>query len=189
MNRKKRLVLCLLLCLSMLLAAGCNTKARNDSFSQLHTICELATLRCYYHNVAKYMDGQNSLFHLGYKKIWMEYAGIVTVGIDASKVTVSKPDKNGVVKVTIPKAEVLAIDFDEHSIAEITETGLLASITAKNRADTLAYAQADMEKTARENSMILRQGQTRAKKVIEEYIEKIGTGLGKPYTVEWVEVE
>ena len=189
MKHRKRLSLLLLLCVSMTLVAGCGVKEPEAKFTQLGAISELATLRCYYHNVAKYTDGESNLFKFGYKKIWIEYAGVVTVGIDVSKVAASKPNPNGVVQVTIPKAEVLSIDFDENSIAEITDTGVFASISAREKTDTFAYAQLDMEKTAKENAKILMQGQERAKTVIERYIQKTGEALGKTYTVEWIEVE
>ena len=189
MKHRKGLMLLLLLCISTVLLVGCGAKEPEAKFTQLGAISELATLRCYYHNVAKYVDGESNLFQFGYKKIWIEYAGIVTVGIDVSKVAASKPDQDGIVKVTIPKAEVLSIDFDENSISEITDTGVFASISAREKTDTFAYAQLDMEKTAKENSKILMQGQERAKTVIEKYIQKTGAALGKTYTVEWVEVE
>lgn len=189
MKLRKLLILFLSLCMSVLLITGCGIKEKKVEFSQLGAICELATLRCYYHNVAEFVDGEDNIFHFNYKKMWIEYAGIVTVGIDVSKVTASKPDQNGIIKVTMPKAEVLAVDFDEDSIAELTETGILASVTAKDKTETFAYAQADMEKTARENDTLLIQGQERAKKVIEGYIQRVGTALGKSYAVEWVGVD
>jgi hypothetical protein len=186
---KKRIILLLSLITSTMLLTGCVAKEQPVKFSQLGAISELATLRCYYHNVAKYTNGENSLFKFNYKRIWMEYSGIVTVGIDVSKVTASSPDQNDVVKVTIPKAKVLDIDFDEDSISELIDTGIFASISAKEKTDAFAYAQADMETTAKENASILAQGQDRAKKVIEQYIQKVGMSLGKTYSVEWVEVE
>lgn len=188
MMNKKRIILLSLL-LSILLLSGCAAKEQPVKFPQLGTISELATLRCYYHNVAKYTAGENNLFQINYKRIWMEYSGVVTVGIDVSKVTASTPNENGIVKVTMPKAEVLSIDFDEESISELTDTGIFASISAKEKTEAFAWAQADMEVTARENALILMQGQARAKKVIEQYIEKVGETLNKTYTVEWVDVE
>lgn len=172
---------------SALALSGCAARNDDAEFSQLSAICELATLKCYYHNVAEYVNGTDSLLHFGYKKIWIEYAGIVTIGIDASKVRASKPDPSGVVQVAMPQAEILSVDFDEDSIAEVTETGLLASVTAKEKTNTLAYAQADMEKTASENASLRAQAEQRARYVVQEYIERVGAALGKTYTVQWVD--
>ncbi len=186
---RKRFLLLFLVCISAFSFAGCNLQPRDAEFSQVNAICELATLRCYYHNVANYEEGQDSLFRFGYKKMWIEYSGIVTIGMDASKVAASKPDQDGLIRVTLPKVKVLDIDFDENSIAEVTETGMLASVSAKEKTETLAFAQADMEETVRLNETLLSQGQERARKVIKEYILKVGAALGKAYTVEWVDVD
>lgn len=190
MKHYKVMLISLVLCLSIIFLTGCGNKKSEPEFSQLGAICELATLKCYYHNVAQLEYGKDSFFRaLNYKKIWIEYAGIVKIGIDASKVTLSKPDQNGLVKVTMPKAEVLEIDLDEDSIYELSDRGIFASVSADDRIGTLGYAQEDMKRTAKENESMLMQGQMRAKKVIEEYIQRVGAALGKVYTVEWVEVE
>ena len=189
MKRNKGWLFCLFLCLSIILLTGCNEKKRETEFSQLGIICELATLKSFYHNVAKLESGADSFLGVSYKKMWIEYSGIVKIGIDASKVTLSKPDQNGLVKVTIPKAEVLNIDLDEDSIYVRSDTSIFAGISARDKVKTLGDAQDDMEKTAKENESMLMQGQVRAKIVIERYIQKIGVAIGKVYTVEWVEVE
>ena len=188
MKRRTFFVSIALLGMIALLMTGCSAPKQPAKFAQLRAISELATLRCYYHNVAKYTEGENNLFKFGYKKLWLEYAGIVTVGIDVSKVSASAPDQSGMVKVTIPQAEVLTIDFDETSIVEHTDTGWFAGFSAEEKTKAFAFAQENMETTARENSMILMQGQERAKKVIEQYIQKAGAAVGQTYVVEWVEL-
>ena len=40
------------------------------------------------------------------------------MGIDVNKVSISKPDADGVVKITIPDAEMLDVDLDEESMSE-----------------------------------------------------------------------
>ena len=105
----------------------------------------------------------------GYKKIWTEYSGIVELGIDVSKVSVEKPTADGVVKVTIPDAEILSVDLDEDSMSELAE------------------AQNHMEETANENGNLLNQAKERAKSLIEGYVKNVGEQIGKEYTVEWVE--
>jgi len=189
MKYNKIWLLCLFLCLSIIPLTGCNDKKGEPEFSQLSIICELATLECFYQNVARMEDGTDSFLLVSHKKMWIEYSGIVTIGIDASKVTTSKPDQNGLVKVSMPKAKVLDIDLDEDSIDILPHANIFASITANDMIDALGYAQDDMAKTARENESMLLQGQARAKILIERYIQNVGKALGKVYTIEWVEIE
>ena len=68
-----------------------------SEYSAVSDICELATLRSYYHNVAVYEEKPsgavkvvsdiltwpfNNLLKTGYKQFWLEYSGIVEIGID-----------------------------------------------------------------------------------------------------------
>ena len=79
--------------------------------AQIRSICDLATLECYYHNVAKSTKEKGSgLAHLGEKerKFWIEYTGVVKIGIEMSDV---KMDVNGTsVQITIPRAKIFQPD-------------------------------------------------------------------------------
>ena len=192
MKRKK--IVCLLV-ISMLCIGGCGDKNQKKEeeadFSAISSVCELATLKCYYHNVAKSETEASGLFKWlgkGYKKIWTEYSGIVELGIDVSKVSVEKPTADGVVKVTIPDAEILSVDLDEDSMGEpLTDTGFMTKITKEEETEALAEAQNHMEETAKENGNLLNQAKERAKSLIEGYVKNVGEQIGKEYTVEWVE--
>lgn len=192
MKRKK--ILCLLV-ISMLCLTGCADKKeeKEADFSAIQSVCELATLKCYYHNVAKSETEASGLFKwlgTGYKKIWTEYSGIVELGVDVSKVSVSKPSKDGVVKVTIPDAEILSVDLDEDSMGEpLTDTGFMTKITKEEETEALAEAQNHMEETANENGNLLNQAKERAKSLIEGYVKNVGEQIGKEYTVEWVDAK
>ena len=193
MKRKK--ILCLLV-ISMLCLTGCADKKeekKEADFSAIQSVCELATLKCYYHNVAKSETEASGLFKwlgTGYKKIRTEYSGIVELGVDVSKVSVSKPSKDDVVKVTIPDAEILSVDLDEDSMGEpLTDTGFMTKITKEEETEALAEAKNHMEETAKENGNLLNQAKERAKSLIEGYVKNVGEQIGKEYTVEWVEAE
>ena len=126
----------------------------------------------------------------GYKKIWTEYSGIVELGIDVNKVSVSSPGADGVVKITIPDAEILNVDLDEDSMGEpLTDTGFLTEITKEEETAALAEAQDNMEKTAKQNSALLAQAKERAKNLIEGYVKNVGEQIGEEYTIEWEEIE
>lgn len=195
-NKMKRKKIVCLLVISMLCIGGCGDKNQKKEeeadFSAISSVCELATLKCYYHNVAKSETEASGLFKWlgkGYKKIWTEYSGIVELGIDVSKVSVKKPTADGVVKVTIPDAEILSVDLDEDSMSEpLTDTGFMTEITKEEETEALAEAQNHMEETANENGNLLNQAKERAKSLIEGYVKNVGEQIGKEYTVEWVEV-
>lgn len=183
------LVVTVVLCLT-----GCGKETQTADFSGVTSVCELATLKCYYHNVAKAETEASGIFakwlKTGYKKIWTEYSGIIEYGIDISQVTVSEPDKNGVVTVTMPDAQVLNVDVDEDSLGiPLTDTGFLTSITTEEKTTTLAGAQEAMEQQAKENTEMLAQAKARAKTLIEEYIKNVGESIGEEYTVEWKDAD
>ena len=178
----------------VLCLTGCGKETQTADFSGVTSVCELATLKCYYHNVAKAETEASGIFakwlKTGYKKIWTEYSGIIEYGIDISQVTVSEPDKNGVVTVTMPDAQVLNVDVDEDSLGTpLTDTGFLTSITTEEKTTTLAGAQEAMEQQAKENTEMLSQAKARAKTLIEEYIKNVGESIGEEYTVEWKDAE
>ena len=178
----------------VLCLTGCGKETKTADFSGVTSVCELATLKCYYHNVAKAETEASGMFakwlKTGYKKIWTEYSGIIEYGIDISQVTVSEPDKNGVVTVTMPDAQVLNVDVDEDSLGTpLTDTGFLTSVTTEEKTTTLAGAQEAMEQQAKENTEMLSQAKARAKTLIEEYIKNVGESIGEEYTVEWKDAE
>ena len=178
----------------VLCLTGCGKETQTADFSGITSVCELATLKCYYHNVAKAETEASGIFakwlKTGYKKIWTEYSGIIEYGIDISQVTVSEPDKNGVVTVTMPDAQVLNVDVDEDSLGTpLTDTGFLTSVTTEEKTTTLAGAQEAMEQQAKENTEMLSQAKARAKTLIEEYIKNVGESIGEEYTVEWKDAE
>ena len=178
----------------VLCLTGCGKETQTADFSGVTSVCELATLKCYYHNVAKAETEASGIFakwlKTGYKKIWTEYSGIIEYGIDISQVTVSEPDKNGVVTVTMPDAQVLNVDVDEDSLGTpLTDTGFLTSVTTEEKTTTLAGAQETMEQQAKENTEMLSQAKARANTLIEEYIKNVGESIGEEYTVEWKDAE
>lgn len=162
-------------------------------FSEIYKICELASLRCYYHNVAEYEkqpDGlfQYGLFQYGYKKLWMEYDGIVDVGIDISQVQVNDPDENGIVRIYVPDAKILGIDSDKESMSDpIAETGKFTEILTEEKAKVFSEAQAKMKQDAENDTSIFLQAKNNAKELLKNYVINVGEQIGQQYTVEWIE--
>ncbi len=188
----------LVLCGAFVLTGILNKKEAEDrqiTKPNIQKICELATLECYYHNVSDWGQDAYGIFgSLGYgkKKIWIEYDGIVYIGIRGEQVKVSEPDKDNVITVTIPEATVLGKDLDENTIQEITSDvtvmGLFTDrVNSDDRLKALAGAQEEMVKTANNNGALLNEARELAKVIIERNIVAAGEAGGKHYTVRFVD--
>ena len=162
-------------------------------FSAVDKICELSTLRCYYHDVAEYEkqpDGlfQYGLFKYGYKKFWIEYDGIVELGIDVDKVQVNQPDENNIVYVYVPDARIIDVNADKDTMSDqIVETGKFTSITTEEKTKAFSDAQKTMRENAEANNALLNQAKVNAMKVLEQYIVNVGQQMDQIYTVKWLD--
>lgn len=156
--------------------------------SQMQSICELATMQCYYHNVAKYFeeDASGILWWKKDRKFWVEYSGVVTIGIDASLVTME--NDGDTVAITIPPARVLGCKVDEDSLTEasfiIAENS--AAVEAEHQTAAFKEAQSKMQEAAEHDAALLASAQQRAQKLLEDYVHNIGNSIGKTYRVKWV---
>lgn len=169
-------------------------KTRSPDFSGYTKIAELATVECRFHNVAEiYNDGTNMLFgiNVGYKKAWFEYDGTVQLGVDVSKVDVSRPDENNVVTITVPNAQVLGQpQADESTFSDIySDTGLLTPITTVDQSAALEEAQNEMIKSAECNSALMSSARERAKTLLSQYVTGIGERMGEKYEVQFKDAE
>ena len=194
MKRLLALILSILLIISIS-ACGNNdeniTVQTKPEITQMRSICELATLECYYHNVAKYFeeDAEVFLWISKDKEFWVEYAGQVTIGIDATLVTAELNDNN--VKITIPPAIILDAKVDPDTLTKdsFIVAKNSAAVKAEDETKAFAEAQANMLQTAQNDRSLLLSAQQRAQTLIEEYIQNIGNCLGIEYTIEWVYVD
>jgi len=176
----------------MFICVSCNKADENlknikPQISQMKSICELATMECYYHNVAKYTekDAEGILFWKKDKHFWIEYSGIVKIGIDASLVVIDVRDKT--VVITIPEAKVLDKKVDEATLndnAFIVDKNS-ASVTGNDQTLAFKEAQNNMVNSASADSALLASAQQRAQTLLEEYVTNIGNAIGKEYSIEW----
>ena len=156
-------------------------------------ICELATLKCYYHDVAEYEKQAEGLFKYrpfkyGYKKVWIEYDGIVDVGIDVSDVQINEPDRKGIVRIYVPDAKILSVSADKDTMSEpLADKGIFTKITAEDKNKAFADAQATMQKNAEADAGMLAQAKNNAKELLEQYVINVGEQTSKTYKVEWLE--
>lgn len=156
--------------------------------SQMKYICELSVMDCYYHNVAKYNeeDAAGMLWWKKDKKFWIEYSGVVKLGIDASLVNM---EVNGTqVTITLPKAKVLGCKVDS---ASLTKASYIvdknsADISAEDEIAAFNDAQNQLEENASNNQALLAEAQQRAEALLEDYVTNIGTVMGREYSIKWV---
>lgn len=193
MKQLKTICIALISTLCIVIIVGCQNQEQSD-FSDYKKVADLATLECTYHNVAEvYNDGTDLLFgiNVGYKKAWFEYDGKVKLGIDTTKVKIEGPDKNGLVVITVPKAQVLGLsDVDEKSFSEIySDTSLFTSIDGYDQSEAFKIAQDKMRESAENNSQLIEQAQSRAEILLSQYVHNIGEAAGKTYQVKFIEAE
>ena len=179
----------------LLLLCGCGAKEEEQtekkpeiSISDMRAVCELATMECYYHNTAKLASEKKVLFWNTSKKLWIEYSGIVKLGIDVSRVDM-KVDGN-VVTIAMPEAEVLSCDVDETSLTKdsfYSETKGLGSgkVGAEEQSQAFEAAQKEMRAVVEQDEALLLQAGDRAKILLENYVKQIADAAGVTYEVRW----
>jgi len=189
----KKILILFLTVIILLISTSCDQKEpepvnMEPNVSQMKSICELAVMECYYHNVAKLKeeDAEGILWWKKDKHFWIEYSGIVKLGIDASLVNM---EVNGTqITITLPEAKVLGCKVDSTSLQEgsyIVDVKS-ATISAEDEVKAFAEAQRQLEENAASNRALLAEAQQRAQTLLEEYIINIGNALGKEYSIQWV---
>ncbi len=162
-------------------------------FTGIPSIAELATLQCYYHNVAKYEQDTSKFkeffFNMGYQRVWIEYDGIIDVGVDVSEIKVGTDHTAKTVSVSLPKAQILSVDIDEKSISEpISEKGWMTKDLTKEQLTELVYDARDkMLEEAEQDSKLLDSARNRAKSIIELYVKNLCKEFEVSYTIVWTE--
>ena len=189
---KKLMCILISAVLTLSLAACSNTEPApvdmEPKTSQMKAICELAVMDCYYHNVAKYelKDAEGFLWWTKDKNFWIEYSGVVTIGIDVSRVTVEVDGTK--VTISIPAAEILSCTVESSSLTEdsfiVAQDS--AAIEAEDEVYAFADAQAKLEETASQDTALLASAQQQAQQLLEDYITNIGKATGKSYSIEWI---
>src|SRR5699024_7597829 len=110
MKYMKKVVSAFLACFLTLALSSCNQATQTPSdiepdVSQMRAICELSVMDCYYHNVAKFKEenAEGILWWQKDKQFWIEYSGIVTLGVDISSVDIQINDTQ--ITIHLPEAE------------------------------------------------------------------------------------
>lgn len=198
--KKKSLSIFIALLLTIGLLTSCGNSADATSVQEqlsqsvIENICNLSTLECYFHNVAKadknsYVDGTFFDFLKRNRKLWIEYNGIVKVGIDGSKVKI-KPTETGI-EITIPEAQIISISYDDDSLNRATiyaseDDWLVPNvITADIQSDAIQFAQTQMAMDVENNKQLMKNAQIRAQVLIKSYIEKLAAASDQDIQITW----
>lgn len=187
------------LVLSLLFAmAGCNSKPKEEpkkaeatiEVDEMRAIANLATVDCYFHNVAKSDREMNPAWYQFWEKknmrFWVEYDGKVTIGIDVSKLKV-EVGENNVVTITMPNAVVLDATVNEQSL---TSESFYFDPKAKKpspeeQTEAFKQAQSNMRETAEKNPVLMANAKANAKELLRNYVNSVGEAVGVQYTIEW----
>lgn len=162
----------------------------SPQLNQIQAIAELAVLDSYYHNVAKFSQSDVEGFWLWSKdkEFWIEYSGIVTVGIDFSRVSMTLNGSE--VIIALPEAEVQSVSVDSSSLSEdsfIVDKDS-AQINAEDERIAFEEAQKQLEANASNDTALLVEAKDRVKSLLENYIENIAKVADTEYTIKWQEV-
>lgn len=191
-------MIALLVTFSVIICASCSNLPKEENpidmepqLSQIQSICELAVMECYYHNVAKFLeeDASGVLWWKKDKHFWIEYSGIVKFGIDVSLVSIEVNDSQ--ITITLPEAEVQSCMVDSSSLTEDSYIvdKKSADIDAEDEIFALAEAQKKLEELASNDKILLAEAQQRAQILIRDYVTNLGNIEGKTYTIKWIYVD
>ena len=190
MKKYLSVILIIMICFSSM---ACAKEVKNiaPDTARMKSICELAVMECYYHNVAKYKE-ENATGMLWWEKdrhFWMEYAGIVTIGVDTSLMNIEVEDEN--VTITISPAKVLGCKVDETTLTEdsfiVAQNS--AKVEAEHQTEAFKSAKDKLESEAKSNFTLLAAAQQRVQKLLEDYVTNIGNSVGKTYKIKWIYLE
>jgi len=188
----KKIIALFLILVILLSCVGCGKQEEKKNMepqvSQMKAICELAVMDCYYHNVAKYLEEgvEGSLWWKKDKHFWVEYSGVVKLGIDVSLVNIEVADTQ--ITITLPEAKVLGCKVDSASLNK--DSFIIDKDSVEPGADdevkAFELAQAKLEEMASNDKTLLASAQQRAQALLEDYIYNIGNAVGKNYSIKWI---
>ena len=189
MKRKNIVILIVLL---LLVITGCGNKNPDvkPSLSQVRNISDLATVKAYYHNVAKVEkkkgQGLTHLFEVD-RKYWIEYTGVVKIGIKMSSITID--EKDNVVTINMPRAEILSHhceNYNDDSIYKNEDGFNENKIEDSEVNEAIKKADEEMLEKVKNNQSLFNRAEDGAEKLIQNYIEQVGKISGKKYEVKFV---
>ncbi len=153
-------------------------------------ICEQASLKCYYNNVAKIEKEPENIFQVS-REMWIEYEGVVVLGVKINELQVDISDDT--VTMVLPEVKVLT-----SAISHINADSYVASsdgwliknpISTEEQNIAVNKSQEMMKEAVLNDASLFSKAERNAKNVIENYIKWISKFSGQEYTIVWKEQE
>ncbi len=161
---------------------------------QVQYICQIATVQCYYHNVATATKSPGSgLSHFGEEEtpFWFEYSATATFGIEAGSITMNIEGDE--IYVHLPHATILNGDVDviPDSISDpVCRPNVWyrndVEITAVDVTNAMSRANDRIYDQIVNDPYIINIADTQAQSLIQNYIDQIVSLSGRSYTVHFV---
>lgn len=164
--------------------------------SRILTICQLATVKCYYHTVATAEKKPGTgVAHIGEKttEFWLEYTATAELGVDLSKVSMTI--EGDTITITMPDAEILnGVSVDSSSVGDpvVAPNSWYKNdveISASDVSKAMEKANDDIEEQIESDPLLLITAKRRAQELIQNYIDQITVLSGKKYEVKFVSVD
>lgn len=169
--------------------------AATPELGRIRQICELVTVECTYHNVAKSTKSPGiGLEHMGETErvFWIEYTATAEISYDVSKIQMDIDGSE--VTITLPRPKVTckvnSDSWNENSYV-ISQDQMIQKnpITADDQTKAINLAQAEMILQIRGNSSLLNTARLQAQELIKNYIDQIGEFTGVQYHITWKDAE
>ena len=162
------------------------------SVEAIREICELCTLECTYHNVAKSVKTAGTgIMDFGKRerKFWIEYDGTAKIFFDLSNIKMKASGDTIYIKLPDPTIEYDIVqgswNEDSYVISKDNKFFQKNEITADDQIKAITDAQNDMKESVEENDTLIKAAKSQAKAVIESYIDSVGQTTGCKYTISW----
>lgn len=165
------------------ISCNANEEIQTDVFDDVKQICDFAVLECHYHNNAEVI--KKSVIPGRSTKQWIDYGSTIKIGVDATQLKIEIEGTK--VSITLPAAKIIGepqINID--SIEILSEEGLLKQkVSHEDQVYALQVANADAKETTSENVQLMLNAQNRVKKLLENYIQQIGSFTDTEYEIIW----
>ena len=154
---------------------------------EMRSICNLAVMECYYHNIAKIKQTELLLWGLAgtsEKFFWMDYTAKIKIGVDANQIDIAV--EGNTVTIRLPKLKNLQDpNIDEDSMKFFSSEGSKTKIAPNKRLEALSIANDNMVNVLMENSSLMHNAEKRVKDILQSYVDQIGEFSGVEYKIKW----
>lgn len=194
---KKSLLVMMVSLLVMCSLAGCGNKKKDRPFvgdkepsiENIRNLCELATLKCRYNNVAKSTktDGSGPISLIkDNREFWVKYTGVVEITFNLNDVHMDVIKNK--VKITLPECQInTSIDpesWSDSSYVADKDSGISKNvIKTEDIRKAVEAAQNNMDEEVRNNDTLINSARSRAKDIIKSYINQMNDISGTNYDV------